>query len=68
MDKIRNLKQRFDELVEEREAARKAIDVNAEDGDQEYLRLERAVNEAYKELMDARYEAGFETGYGRADP
>ena len=58
MDKIAQLKTRFDGLVKEREAARKRISPDVEGSSDEYRRLQQKVNEAYRELMDARHNAG----------
>ena len=63
MATVKQLKQRFDTLVEQREQARQRIDPDIENSDADYLRLEQQVNAAYRELMDARYA----TGYGQAD-
>ena len=58
MDKIKRLKAKFDKLVVQREAARQRIDPDVEDSADEYHRLEQEVKEAYRALLDARYDAG----------
>lgn len=57
-NEISRLKAKFDNLVEQREEARKRIDPDIGGSDNDYLRLEQEVFKAYGELMDARYEAG----------
>jgi len=58
MSKVEELKAKFDKLVEQREAARQRIDPDVDNSADEYHRLEQEVNDAYRALMDARYDAG----------
>jgi uncharacterized coiled-coil DUF342 family protein len=60
MSKIAELKARFDQLVSKRDAARQRIVDDATEA--EYDHLAQAVNTAYRDLMDARYEAGERRG------
>jgi len=55
MTTLEELKKRFDDAVEAREQARKNL---TEESEGNYLKLKQAVNDAYRELMNARYEAG----------
>lgn len=61
-NQIVKLKSELDDLVRERENERLTIREDVEGSDDLFLALEQAVNEKYRELMDARYELRYARG------